>query len=515
MSFPFFGQEFTFTQPDGTKVRVRGLGDQHRAVFETMEGFMVIRDTLGQKREEAMFKNCLCIIGLVLLVLAGPQITIAASPKAGADSQTTGDSTSSLSGFSYYCQDWSEWLYLPTTKDGDRRVLCYKLLYTDSVLQPFILEPTPKIDLPCKDYQQDTIAKKQCDGQKEPNATWNPCTTLDEDHPLLMEQQLIIGLDATNLSKDFEKSPSPLGLLKILNINVTTQQGIPINPTPIRPTFPLAPVSGTKEMLRPPKVPPPIGCTKTANKPYFMVWPYRLAADTIPTVSVKAIYSPPAVGPFNENLFYPSGSIIISMDTSPPKYLAAPVSGLTKTVDFVEITSPPSGVSFGVSEQNVNLLNTTLPQVHALSYFNVAFGLVYNFIRNPTYGNTTANPVETSNSGLYDPVLMLTVYPHPIDAERKWQCSDLIPGISMGLSLASPKNNFYIGGSSEFFIRNIQLTYGLAIVTNYTSLVSPQPSSASSTGAPVTTTKIKYGEYIGFTFNVGGFIQSVFGGGGK
>ncbi len=44
MSSPFYGEEFTFTQPDGTQFRVRGWGDQHHAVFETLDGFTVIED---------------------------------------------------------------------------------------------------------------------------------------------------------------------------------------------------------------------------------------------------------------------------------------------------------------------------------------------------------------------------------------------------------------------------------------------------------------------------------------
>ena len=44
MSFPFFGEEFTFTQPDGGKLRVRGFGDQHHARFETLDGFTVVRN---------------------------------------------------------------------------------------------------------------------------------------------------------------------------------------------------------------------------------------------------------------------------------------------------------------------------------------------------------------------------------------------------------------------------------------------------------------------------------------
>jgi hypothetical protein len=44
MSFPFFSKEFTFTQPDGTQFQVRGWGDQHYAVFETLDGFTVVQD---------------------------------------------------------------------------------------------------------------------------------------------------------------------------------------------------------------------------------------------------------------------------------------------------------------------------------------------------------------------------------------------------------------------------------------------------------------------------------------
>lgn len=44
MSFPFFGEEFTFTQPDGSHLAVRGWGDQNLAVFETLDGYTVTRD---------------------------------------------------------------------------------------------------------------------------------------------------------------------------------------------------------------------------------------------------------------------------------------------------------------------------------------------------------------------------------------------------------------------------------------------------------------------------------------
>ncbi len=44
MSMPFVNAEFVFTQPDGTRLRVRGTGDQHHAVFKTPDGYTVVRD---------------------------------------------------------------------------------------------------------------------------------------------------------------------------------------------------------------------------------------------------------------------------------------------------------------------------------------------------------------------------------------------------------------------------------------------------------------------------------------
>jgi M6 family metalloprotease-like protein len=47
MPVPFYGKEFTFTQPDGTEIKVKGWGDQHYAVFETLDGFTVVRDPIS------------------------------------------------------------------------------------------------------------------------------------------------------------------------------------------------------------------------------------------------------------------------------------------------------------------------------------------------------------------------------------------------------------------------------------------------------------------------------------
>ncbi|MCQ1535766.1 M6 family metalloprotease domain-containing protein [Methanosarcina sp. KYL-1] len=44
MPYPFYNKEFEFTQPDGTQIRLRGWGNQNYAVFETLDGFTVIKD---------------------------------------------------------------------------------------------------------------------------------------------------------------------------------------------------------------------------------------------------------------------------------------------------------------------------------------------------------------------------------------------------------------------------------------------------------------------------------------
>src|SRR5262245_38639690 len=44
MSAPFIGQVCTFTQPDGGTIQVRGWRDQHYAVFETLDGYTVVRN---------------------------------------------------------------------------------------------------------------------------------------------------------------------------------------------------------------------------------------------------------------------------------------------------------------------------------------------------------------------------------------------------------------------------------------------------------------------------------------
>jgi hypothetical protein len=49
-----------------------------------------------------------------------------------------------------------------------------------------------------------------------------------------MGQELVVGIDVSDLSE----SGVNINQVKLLNINVTTQQSTPLNPSPVRPSFP-------------------------------------------------------------------------------------------------------------------------------------------------------------------------------------------------------------------------------------------------------------------------------------
>jgi len=70
-----------------------------------------------------------------------------------------------------------------------------------------------------------------------------------------------------------------------------------------------------------------------------------------------------------------------------------------------------------------------------------------------------------------DPVLVMTVYIPPVDAERPMRVSfkngkeglrDLLPAPSFGISLANITSDFYLGASNKAGIRNMQFFYGIA-----------------------------------------------------
>ena len=57
MASRFDSKTFTFTQPDGIKFEVRGWGDQHYAVFETLDGYAVVKNPSTGFFEIAQLSN--------------------------------------------------------------------------------------------------------------------------------------------------------------------------------------------------------------------------------------------------------------------------------------------------------------------------------------------------------------------------------------------------------------------------------------------------------------------------
>jgi M6 family metalloprotease-like protein len=78
MATPFMGKKFTFTQPDGTEIEVRGWGDQHYAVFETMDGY-----TLVENPETGFFE-------IAQVSADGSELESAPGPAANVDGQAAG-----------------------------------------------------------------------------------------------------------------------------------------------------------------------------------------------------------------------------------------------------------------------------------------------------------------------------------------------------------------------------------------------------------------------------------------
>ena len=195
----------------------------------------------------------------------------------------------------------------------------------------------------------------------------------------------------------------------------------------------------------------------------------------------------------------------------------------------------------------VQLYNSfPLPQVHALSSFNLTTAVVYSSVRNRSFGfqqrsatSTITSPpcattpapsnapagtpptnydcIQTGANRIVDPVLFVTWYPIPLDAESKFSFSDLAhPGVSLGISLASPSSNYYLGLSHEI-VRNVQLVEGFTVAK--TTHLAPQtafnsPPTASA-AVPATVQRFDHGWYVGLSFNILGFIQSISNWGGS
>jgi hypothetical protein len=397
----------------------------------------------------------------------------------GTTTSPSSSGTATLTGITY-----------PATQDGlptaaptgkHIRVFCFDLVpITDSPVQPFILVPAKL-------------------------ALGRSCSTLDDAHPLLFGDFLVIAVaipDPAAPSTLASTDNGGFNRIKALSVNVTTQVATPINPAPVRPTVePSSGSSGAAGGAGAGGGGAPGGGAPALTMPsvFYLKWPYSLLADVVPTVSISVVYDPPL-----------SSTSVITTTAPPTPMQGVPASpSFTQKVDTVTLSQVPSGA------QAVNLQNLTLPQVHALYYYNVTTGVAATFKRNPTFYQiaSTSSPTTyttTSSPGDYlvAPIILFTAYFPPMDAERSWNEKNLIPALSWGLSLSSPSTSFYVGASFEIQ-RNVQFVTGANIV-KVTSL-APVPQTTST---PITQQNFATGPFIGLTVNID-FIKALFSGSAK
>jgi hypothetical protein len=172
---------------------------------------------------------------------------------------------------------------------------------------------------------------------------------------------------------------------------------------------------------------------------YYLELQNRLSGDTIPTITLYAEYKQDVpVLDVNQQLQ--------CVTSTPP----TPATCVPPTTGMTALSSP--------KVIDLPIVQDTLPQVHALSSFNVDAGVVYNTTKTKSYGfsSTTGTPVTTGSTPTVDPVLFLMWYPQAIDAESPTNCfkgdfeqcyKEL--ALSLGLSMAAPTSNFYVGSALE------------------------------------------------------------------
>lgn len=239
-------------------------------------------------------------VRLLFIVVAiccwiGPLFGQQGGAKPSGSSTPSPASTSGLAGLSYAAGDWNT--VMPT--DDKRVILCYRLVPTNSASQPFTLEPT--------DFKQNdpdpTIAQFWKDKKK------SPCTTVDNTHPLLERQILVVAIDARDTNAKHEPTNTPLNTARmtVLNINLTTQPGTPLNPAPVRPSLSTASITAVN-------LGPSI---------YYLRWPIQLLGDTVPTLNINTVYVGPASGDFwNPNTVYAAGSVVTPVPNNGHFYVA-------------------------------------------------------------------------------------------------------------------------------------------------------------------------------------------------
>jgi hypothetical protein len=295
--------------------------------------------TLTTARITSILSCMLVIVGSVHGQSGGPQGKGAGQ---GQGTPSTGGGGASLQGLAWASSTWdTELTSLPGTNLNKVVVACYTLNYGNSAAQPFLLQPATTTEREAfatacatdgkgKLTETDPGIIARCELSKKlqkkdsfDGVKWSPpCADLDANHPVQMGQTLVIGINVNNVL---------LSRIKILNLNVTYQQGNPINPTPVRPSFGN---SGTTPT------------TTLGNGPYYLIWPNQVPGDTIATVNVNAIYTPPMPGEaWAPGTFYPVGSVVIPNAVN-GHYYTAKIGG----VSAKDQTNAPNFMSGSVAQ---------------------------------------------------------------------------------------------------------------------------------------------------------------------
>lgn len=245
--------------------------------------------------------------------------------------------------------------------------------------------------------------------------------------------------------------------------------------------------------------------------------------DVIPLVSVGIATT--QVAPLNPAPLRQSITPVTKVVS--PQYLyacaeAQLVGDTVPTVTVSILTSVDSHL------QPLQLMEAALPQVHVLSFFNLSTGIIASSIKDKNVFRVIKTPSAPASGSIpavaatyqtasesagprVAPALFFTAYLiKAIDAEVPFQKSDMIPEPSVGFSLTNPSGDFFIGASSEFFVRNVQLVYGLHY-GQVTALAPNQVDDPSSSTPQATEKVFKTGAFVGLTFNID-FIKGLFSG---
>lgn len=263
--------------------------------------------------------------------------------------------------------------------------------------------------------------------------------------PVVPDNGLPVFFSGDELQIELIASTGQTAEIPLVNFGVDLQKADPINAAPVRPSFSQPSAAGV-----------------TLTHTFCLAWPRKLTPDTIPKITITAVYA-------------------------------------------------PGGTAEADKQKTITLVTASFPQVHNLYRYNLAFGIVGSTLHNPSFsrvqttlasGGTAAQfkTVKDNGDPYVAPALFFTAYVFRIDAEGPWSKADLRPQPSIGFSLSSPTDNFFFGASSEI-LRNVQLVYGYHL-GRVNQLAPSFVDDPTSSAAPATQKRFHGGFFGGMTFNI-------------